>query len=185
METFASAACIALQNGETLLYPTDTIWGIGCDATRSEAVEGIYKLKQRTDSKALICLVSDLEMLEQLTGPLDENIKAMALSIKPTTVIYPSVSGLASNLTAANGSVGIRIVQDEFCKQLIQYFGKPIVSTSANISGNDSPKEYNEIDQLILDGVDYIVALRTKEIRTNPSTLIYIEADGTLKTLRA
>ena len=185
METFASAACIALQNGETLLYPTDTIWGIGCDATKSEAVEEIYKLKQRTDSKALICLVSDLEMLEQLTGPLNENIKAMALSIKPTTVIYPSVSGLASNLTAANGSVGIRIVQDEFCKQLIQYFGKPIVSTSANISGNDSPKEYNEIDQLILDGVDYIVALRTKEIRTNPSTLIYIEADGTLKTLRA
>ena len=185
METFASAACIALQNGETLLYPTDTIWGIGCDATKSEAVEEIYKLKQRTDSKALICLVSDLEMLEQLTGPLNENIKAMALSIKPTTVIYPSVSGLASNLTAANGSVGIRIVQDEFCKQLIQDFGKPIVSTSANISGNDSPKEYNEIDQLILDGVDYIVALRTKEIRTNPSTLIYIEADGTHKTLRA
>ena len=185
METFASAACIALQNGETLLYPTDTIWGIGCDATKSEAVEEIYKLKQRTDSKALICLVSDLEMLEQLTGPLNENIKAMALSIKPTTVIYPSVSGLASNLTAANGSVGIRIVQDEFCKQLIQYFGKPIVSTSANISGNDSPKEYNEIDQLILDGVDYIVALRTTEIRTNPSTLIYIEANGTLKTLRA
>ena len=184
METFASAACIALQNGETLLYPTDTIWGIGCDATKSEAVEEIYKLKQRTDSKALICLVSDLEMLEQLTGPLNENIKAMALSIKPTTVIYPSVSGLASNLTAANGSVGIRIVQDEFCKQLIQNFGKPIVSTSANISGNDSPKEYNEIDQPILDGVDYIVALKTKEIRTNPSNLIYIEADGTHKTLR-
>ena len=185
METFVGAACTALQNGETLLYPTDTIWGIGCDATESEAVERIYKLKQRADNKALICLVSDLEMLEQLTGPLNENIKAMALSIKPTTVIYPSVSGLASNLTAANGSVGIRIVQDEFCKQLIQNFGKPIVSTSANISGNDSPKEYNEIDQPILDGVDYIVALRTKEIRTNPSTLIYIEADGTLKTLRA
>ena len=86
-------------------------------------------------------------MLEQLTGPLDENIKAIALNTKPTTVIYPTVNGLASNLTAANGSVGIRIVQDEFCKQLIQDFGKPIISTSANISGNDSPKEYNEIDQ--------------------------------------
>ena len=107
------------------------------------------------------------------------------MNTKPTTVIYPTVNGLASNLTAANGSVGIRIVQDEFCKQLIQDFGKPIISTSANISGNDSPKEYNEIDQPILDGVDYIVALRTKEIRTNPSTLISIEADGTLKTLRA
>ncbi|MDB4015349.1 L-threonylcarbamoyladenylate synthase [Flavobacteriaceae bacterium] len=185
METFAGAACTALQNGETLLYPTDTIWGIGCDATKSEAIEKIYKLKQREDNKALICLVADLAMLEQLTGPLDQNIKTIALNTKPTTVIYPTVSGLATNLTAANGSVGIRIVQDDFCKKLIQDFGKPIVSTSANISGKDSPKEYNEIDQLILDGVDYIVALRTKKIRTNPSTLIYIEADGTLKTLRA
>ena len=140
METFVGAACTALQNGETLLYPTDTIWGIGCDATESEAIDRIYKLKQRADNKALICLVADLEMLEQLTGPLDENIKAMALNTKPTTVIYSTVNGLASNLTAANGSVGIRIVQDKFCKQLIQNFGKPIVSTSANISGNDSPK---------------------------------------------
>ena len=107
------------------------------------------------------------------------------MNTKPTTIIYPIANGLATNLTTANGSIGIRIVQDEFCKKLIQDFGKPIVSTSANISGNDSPKEYNEIDQLILDGVDYIVALRTKEIRTNPSTLISIEADGTLKTLRA
>lgn len=185
METFVGAACSALQKGETLLYPTDTIWGIGCDATNPEAVEKIYKLKQRADNKALICLVADLAMLEQLTGPLDEKIKEIALSKKPTTVIYPEVSGLASNLTAANGSAGIRIVQDAFCKELIQGFGNPIVSTSANVSGNNSPKEYNEIDQPILDGVDYIVALRTNEIRTNPSTLIVIEADGALKTLRA
>ena len=185
METFVGAACSALQKGETLLYPTDTIWGIGCDATNSEAVEKIYKLKQRADNKALICLVADLAMLEQLTGRLDEKIKGIALSKKPTTVIYPKVNGLASNLTAANGSAGIRIVQDAFCKQLIEGFGEPIVSTSANVSGNNSPKEYNEIDQLILDGVDYIVALRTNEIRTNPSTLISIEADGALKTLRA
>lgn len=185
MKTFVTAACSVLQKGETLLYPTDTIWGIGCDATNQEAVKKIYTLKQRDDSKALICLVSDLEMLEQLTGPLEKEIKTKAQSKKPTTVIYPKVVGLASNLTAENGSVGIRIVQDEFCKNLIQSFGKPIVSTSANISGNDSPKQYSDIEQPILDGVDCIVALRTKEVRTSASTLILIETDGTFKTLRA
>lgn len=185
MKTFLSAGCAALEQGKTLLYPTDTIWGIGCDATQPDAVSKVYELKQRSDSKALICLVSDLEMLEKLTGALDDNIKALATSVKPTTIIYPKVVGLAENLTASDGSVGIRIVQDEFCKKLINSFGKPIVSTSANISGNESPKSFSEIDKPILDGVDYVVTLRTEEIRTSPSTLIFVEKDGTFKTLRA
>jgi len=130
-------------------------------------------------------LVSDLTMLEELTGPLETKIKKIALSKKPTTIIYPKAEGLAENLMADDGSVAIRIVQDEFCRNLIQAFGKPIVSTSANISGNSSPKEFNTIDQPILDGVNYIVTLRTKEIRTTPSTLVQIDAEGNLNTLRA
>ena len=130
-------------------------------------------------------MVSDLTMLEELIGPLETKIKNIALSKKPTTIIYPEVQGLAKNLMAADGSVGIRIVQDEFCQNLIQAFGKPIVSSSANVSGNSSPKEFNTIDQPILDGVDYIVTLRIKEIRTTPSTLVQIDEEGNLNTLRA
>lgn len=185
METFVNKGCEVLTIGNTLLYPTDTIWGIGCDATNSEAIKKVYGLKKREDGKALICLVSDLEMLELLTGKLEDNIKKIALASKPTTVIYPNVNGVAANLKAINGSVGIRIVQDEFCRKLLERFGKPIVSTSANMSGSPSPKKFKEIDQVILEGVDHIVTLKTKETRTRPSTLVLIDADGNLKTLRA
>lgn len=185
MEQFVTEGCTVLKKGQTLLYPTDTIWGVGCDATQPDAVQKIYALKQREDSKALICLVSDLEMLEELVGPLDGELKKIAQSNKPTTVIYPKVQGLASNLMAEDGSVGIRIAQDAFCRKLIQTFGKPIVSTSANISGVESPKQFSDIGKPILEGVDYIVALRRAEIRTSASTIIRMEADGTIKTLRA
>tara|TARA_B100000767_G_C19690927_1_gene503968 strand:+ start:315 stop:872 length:558 start_codon:yes stop_codon:yes gene_type:complete len=185
MKTFVNEGCEALAQGSTLLFPTDTIWGIGCDATNSESIKKVYSLKKRKDVKALICLVSDFEMLELLTGKLEDDIKKIALASKPTTVIYPNVRGVAADLKAENGSVGIRIVQDEFCRKLIERFGKPIVSTSANMSGSQSPKEFKEIDQAILEGVDHIVTLKTKETRTSPSTLILIDTDGNLKTLRA
>jgi len=185
METFVNEGCEVLAQGGTLLYPTDTIWGIGCDATNSEAIKKVYALKNREDGKALICLVSDLKMLELITGNLNEKIKKVALADKPTTVIYPNVNEVAANLKAENASVGIRIVQDEFCRKLIKRFGKPIVSTSANISNSPSPKEFKEIDRAILEGVDHIVTLKTKETRTSPSTLISIDAEGNFKTLRA
>jgi len=185
METFVNKGCEVLTKGNTLLYPTDTVWGIGCDATNSEAIKKVYGLKKREDRKALICLVSDLKMLELLTGKLGDNIKRIALASKPTTIIYPNVNEVAANLKAKNGSVGIRIVQDEFCRKLLERFGKPIVSTSANMSGSPSPKKFKEIDQVILEGVDHIVTLKTKETRTRPSTIVLFDADGNLKTLRA
>ena len=148
-----------LKKGGLVLYPTDTIWGIGCDATNENAVAKVFELKQRNESKALISLVGNKEQLITLT----KQIPKEAESDKPTTIIYTNISGLADNLIANDGTVAIRIVKDHFCKQLIQNFGKPIVSTSANISGENTPKQFSEISKEIRKNVDYIVNLRHDE----------------------
>lgn len=170
----------ALKEGGIILYPTDTIWGIGCDATNCKAISKIFNLKKRTESKALISLVSDKRQLRNITG----YIPHIDITSKPTTIIYHKASGLSKNLLASNGSAAIRIVKDEFCKRLIQNFGQAIVSTSANISGVDSPKQFSEISKEIKNNVDYIVNLRHDELMTNPSAVLMINKDGSVTNIR-
>ena len=169
-----------LRSGGTILYPTDTIWGIGCDATNVEAVSKIYTIKKRSESKALISLVANKRQLRNYTN----NIPDQATNNQPTTIIYNNVKGLASNLIAKDKSAGIRIVQDIFCQKLIKRFGKPIISTSANISNEIPPKEFAEISEEIINNVDYIVDLRKTEIMEKASTILYVETNGKIKVLR-
>ena len=180
MQTEISNALDTLKAGGIILYPTDTIWGLGCDATNSDAIAKIYAIKRREDSKALISLVADEKQLKNSTG----NIPNFDINSKPTTVIYPNAKGISNKLLATNGSAAIRIVQDDFCQQLIQLFGKAIVSTSANISGNISPKQFSEISEEIKNNVDYIVNLRQNELMSTPSTILLINEDGSIKKIR-
>jgi len=180
MEIEITKALKVLQSGGIILYPTDTIWGLGCDATNKDAINKIYTIKQRQESKALISLVSSADMLKKHTN----YIPKINISDSPTTVIYPNVTGLSYNLLADNGTAAIRIVQDEFCKKLIQALGKAIVSTSANISGEESPNQFSEISEHIKNNADYIVNLQQNKTRKNPSAIIKIEEDGSITKLR-
>ena len=180
MQTEINKALIVLKSGGIILYPTDTIWGIGCDPTNPNAISKVYALKKRMDSKALISLVADKKQLKSITG----NIPDFDTTSVPSTIIYPNAKGLNPALLAENGSAAIRIVQDDFCKQLIQQFGKAIVSTSANISGNDAPKQFSEISEEIKNNVDYIVNLRQNELMSTPSTILLINEDGSVKKIR-
>lgn len=180
MENEITKALKVLQTGGVILYPTDTIWGLGCDATNKDAVQRIYKIKQREESKALISLVSDKNMLQKLTN----HIPQVDITSQPTTVIYQNVKGLSESLLATNGTAAIRIVQDEFCKKLIHAFGKAIVSTSANISGNNNPKQFSEISEEIKNNADYIVNLRQEQIMESSSTIIKINENETITKLR-
>ena len=174
-----------LVNGKTILYPTDTVWGIGCDATDELAVSKIFEIKNRVESKNLIVLVDSFEMLQNYVDEIPSSVKSvLSESKKPTTIIYNNPKGLAKNVIAGDNTVAIRIVQDEFCQKLIQQFGKPIVSTSANRSGKPTPKSFQEIEPSILESVDYIVNLHKNKVSNNPSKIIKIEEDGSLTTLR-
>ncbi len=180
-------ACLEkLLEGGLILYPTDTVWGIGCDATNAEAVARIYQLKKRSDVKAMIVLVADeKDILRYVTQPglqIFDYIKGVN---RPTTVIYEGAIELAENLLAEDGSVAIRICEDEFCKNLIKRFRKPIVSTSANISGYPAPQCFKDIDRVIVDGVDYVVNYRQEDIEPRkPSSIVKWEKDGTLSIIR-
>ena len=144
-----------------ILYPTDTVWGIGCDATNEKAVEKIYKLKKRSDEKAMIVLVADeKDIMQHVAAPDLSLFDYLDKTTKPTTVVYDGALGFADNLVANDGSIAIRICKDEFCRQLIKRFRKPIVSTSANISGMPAPKIFKEISDEIKNGVDHIVQYR-------------------------
>ncbi|MDP5045348.1 MAG: L-threonylcarbamoyladenylate synthase [Leeuwenhoekiella sp.] len=174
-----------LKRGGLLLYPTDTVWGIGCDATNADAVDKIFALKKRAESKSLICLVSDFKMLNQYI----ENIPEIAYSIlkyaeQPTTIIYDDPIRVAENLIAEDNTLGIRVVEDGFCKALIKKLGKPLVSTSANISGEKTPMRFPEISKPILEGVDYIVNLQRKHKSTKSSTIIKLKNNGQVEILR-
>tara|TARA_B100000482_G_C12508013_1_gene259351 strand:+ start:156 stop:698 length:543 start_codon:yes stop_codon:yes gene_type:complete len=169
-----------LKNGKIILYPTDTIWGMGCDATNTKSVRKIYRIKKRDDSKSLVILVSDEKMLHEITS----EVHPLSLSKFPTTVIYPKVHGLPEHIKSMDGSVAIRIVQDDFCKKIIYALGKPIVSTSANISGKKHPLEFNEISREILKKCDYIVNLRKDEQNINPSRIFKLEKNGEIIKIR-
>ena len=184
-QTTAIAEALAqLQNEAVLLYPSDTIWGIGCDARATAAIERVYKLKQRVDSKALICLVSDKEMLERYVGSIPTPLLPYLEGERPTTIIYPAVEGISPRLRAPDGSVGIRIAKDEFCPALIQALGAPLVSTSANISGTASPTCYAEIDPAIVEGVDHVVPIKQDQKESRASRIIRLLPDNTIEVLR-
>ena len=180
MQTEINKALTVLKKGGIILYPTDTIWGIGCDATNYDAVSKIFKLKKRAKSKALISLVADEKQLRNISG----NIPNLDITSTPTTVIYPTIKGLSPNLLAENGSAAIRITKDDFCKQLIQLLGEAIVSTSANISGNETPKQFSEISEEIKNNVDYIVNLRQNELMSTPSSILIINEDTSITKIR-
>lgn len=168
-------ACLSiLHSGGVILYPTDTIWGLGCDATNEQSVEKIIQLKKRAAHKSFVVLVSDEKELMQYVATLDlEIFNYLDKQQKPTTVIYPHAIGLAENVLANDGSVAIRICKDEFCKTLIKRFRKPIVSTSANISNEPSPKNFSTIPSIIKKTVDYVVMHRQNEqTETQPSSII-------------
>jgi len=174
-----------LKRGGLILYPTDTVWGIGCDSTHPDAIERIYALKKRTDSKAMICLVHDFKMLNQFV----EDVPEVAYDIlryaeKPTTIIYDDPIRVAENLIAEDNSLAIRVVQDDFCKKLIRKFRRPIVSTSANISGAKTPTEFKEISPEIIAGVDYVVNINRSKKSEKPSAIIKLKNDGSVTVIR-
>lgn len=163
-----------LKSGGLILYPTDTVWGIGCDATNQQAVAKIYALKQRPDEKAMIVLVADEREVMQYVAAVDLQVfDYLDKAVKPTTVIYEGAIGFADNLVAADGSIAIRICKEEFCKHLIKRFRKPLVSTSANLSGQPPAKIFTAISDEIKNGVDYIVGYRRDDTTiAEPSSVI-------------
>lgn len=185
MNNELTAAILNLEGGKTILYPTDTVWGLGCDATNNEAVAKIYDLKNREESKSLVVLVDSIAMLKNHVGVIPEKaIEILQKSDKPTTIIYNQAKNLANNTIAIDGSIAIRIPKHQFCLELIQKYGKPIVSTSANVSGEVTPKSFSEISQPILDGVDYIVNLDRDRITDKSSTILKINNDD-IEVIRA
>lgn len=178
-------ALTVLKKGGLILYPTDTVWGIGCDATNPEAVERVFKLKNRSDKKSLICLVNDFKMLNEYVEDVPEvAYDILKYAAKPTTIIYDDPIRIAENLIAEDNSLAIRVTKDVFCKKLIQILRKPLVSTSANLSGSPTPQSYDEIDPLILEGVDYIVNLHRSKKSGKPSAIIKLRNDGSVTVIR-
>ena len=179
-------ACVALQEGKTILYPTDTVWGIGCDATNDNAVKRIFEIKQREESKSLIVLVSDEAMLNKYL----KDVPPIAWDLidtaeKPLTIVYPEGKNLASQVIAHDGSVAIRIVKDDFCVALIRKFKKPIISTSANISGEPTPEKYDQIHSTVKKRIDFEVDLPLyHHKKSKPSTIIKLSMNGEFQILR-
>lgn len=187
MRTEIDNALEVLRKGGTILYPTDTVWGIGCDATNPKAADKIYKLKKREEHKTMIILLDKKEKLKHYVDHLPDITFDLINSIEaPTTIIYANARNLAKNVIAKDGTVAIRIVQDEFCQSLIKDFEKPIVSTSANLSGEPTPLMLSNINPEIYDYVDYVVKLRTKSInKIKPSTIIRLHDDGEYQIIRS
>ena len=203
MQTEIKNAVEALRSGKTILYPTDTVWGIGCDATNPEAVAKVYAVKKREDSKSLVLLASDLDMICRYVKEIPEMaVQLVEVNDKPMTIIYPgAVAGpapaadgalpkadrhcLAFNTVAEDGTVGIRVPMMDFCQQLVARFGRPIVSTSANISGEPTPKKYAEISEEIRNAVDYIVDPSLEKGSTGQSSsIIKVGLDYSIEIIR-
>ena len=175
-----------LQQGGIFLYPTDTIWGIGCDATNAIAVNKIYQLKKRAEEKSMIVLLADeKDIIHYVTQPDFIVLEYLRHATKPTTVIYDGATGLAENVISKDGTVAIRVTRDAFCKHLIKRYKKPIVSTSANISGREAPAIFSSISSEIKNGVEYIVQHRQYEVLPAvPSAIIRCNKDGTIAVIR-
>lgn len=175
-----------LKEGGIILYPTDTIWGIGCDATNNEAVKRIYQLKQRDEAKSMIILLDTENKLESYVS----EVPGIAYDLieyaeKPLTLVMRGAKNISPALINADSSIGIRVAKHDFCRQLIQQLRKPLVSTSANISGRPSPQYFGQVDQEIIDGVDYVVNLEQHDNQPKmPSTIMRLQPDGGFEVLR-
>lgn len=175
-----------MWEGGVILYPTDTIWGIGCDATNEDAVRRVYEIKQRQDSKAMLVLVDSSVKVDFYVQDVPEVAwDLIDLADKPLTIIYSGARNLAANLLAEDGSVGIRVTNEDFSKRLCQQFRKAVVSTSANISGQPSPRNFSEISEEVKSAVDYIVGYRQEEMSNpKPSSIIKLDKGGVIKIIR-
>lgn len=187
MELDIKNAYEILRNGGIILYPTDTIWGIGCDATNKEAVSRIYALKQREEAKSMLVLVDNANRISRYVKEVPEIVwELLEVNDKPMTIIYPGAVNLAPNLIAQDGSIGIRLANDPFCQRLIGKLNHPIVSTSANISGQPSAAIFDEIDDAVKIGVDYIVNWRQDDYKKSaPSSIIKIGLQGQIEIIRS
>ena len=176
-----------LRNGKILLYPTDTIWGIGCDATNSKAVQRLYKIKERDENKSMIVLLDSVDKLKQYIDkvpPIAYDL--IQNSVSPLTIVYSGAKNLAKNLIARDGTIAIRIVSGEYCSAVIQKLERPLVSTSANISGEPSASSFYQINAAIFNKVDYVVEIFRDRVRAvKPSTVIKLEDNGRFKVLRS
>jgi len=175
-----------LKNGGVILYPTDTIWGIGCDATNETAVQRIYQIKKRADSKSMLVLMENPALLDRYVAEVPEIAwDLVEVATTPLTVIYPGAKNLAKNLVAEDGSVGIRFTKEAFTSQLLQRFRRPIVSTSANVSGEKSPAVFDEISEEIKSQVDYVVEYRQNDNTPGqPSSIIKLGPGGQIEIIR-
>ncbi|MBE0650597.1 MAG: threonylcarbamoyl-AMP synthase [Bacteroidales bacterium] len=175
-----------LKKGKVILYPTDTVWGIGCDATIYKAVKKIYKIKQKEDEKSLIILLDSPESLEKYV----ENVPPIAYdllenAVSPITIVYPKAKDVLKNIRAADGSIAIRVIKDDFCTELIRRLGKPLVSTSANLSGHPVATTFDQLDERIKENVDYIVGIHHARVASvKPSTIVTFDENGALKVIR-
>jgi L-threonylcarbamoyladenylate synthase len=184
METEIENALEVLSNGGIILYPSDTIWGIGCDATNDKAVKKIYELKKRAKSKALIILIAEYANMYKLLDQVSPNAYQYMHESKPTTVVFDNIKNISSDILAADGSAAVRLVKDKFCENLILKLGQPLVSTSANLSGGENPKKYSDINMELKENVDYIVNLRRGEIMDTPSSIIKLYSNGKINKIR-
>lgn len=175
-----------LKDGKIILYPTDTIWGVGCDATDQQAVNRIYQLKKRVESKSMIVLLDNADKLKEYISEVPEITMDLVDSVdSPLTVIYQGAKNLAKNVIASDGTIAIRVTNDPFCKELIAQFGKPIVSTSANVSGTRDPITFTQIPMVIKKGVDYIVDHnRDRIVKAKASRIIKLEPNGEFTVIR-
>lgn len=175
-----------MRNGGVILYPTDTIWGIGCDATNEEAVRRVYEIKQRDDSKSMLVLLDNPARLQAYIADVpDIAWDLIELADKPVTIIYDSARNLAANLIADDGSIGIRITSEPFSAELCKQFRGPVVSTSANVSGQPAPAVFNDISEEIKKSVDYVVSYRQKDNqKTQPSSILKLSKNGTIRIIR-
>jgi L-threonylcarbamoyladenylate synthase len=175
-----------LREGGVIVYPTDTIWGLGCDATNVKAVEKVFSIKARSESKSLIILVDGESMLERYAADIPEIVfELISVSDTPITIIYPAGKNLAGGVCSDDGSVGIRICSEPFCSELISRFRKPIVSTSANISGMPAPGNFDEIEEAIKESAGYVVTYRQDDRQKyKPSPIIQIDKNGSFKIIR-
>ncbi|PLX22763.1 MAG: threonylcarbamoyl-AMP synthase [Marinilabiliales bacterium] len=187
MDSDIKKALEVLKDGGVILYPTDTIWGLGCDAANEEAVEKIYTIKKRSDQKSMLVLLDNANKIPSYITDMPEIAwDLIDLTEKPLTIIYSGAKNLAKNLVAQDGSIGIRISQDDFNQKLIRKFKKPIVSTSANISGQKAPQNFSEISEEIIMAVDYVVEWKQDDFsRAEPSSIVKLGSGGEIQIIRA
>ena len=184
-QQLVNKAIESLREGKTILYPTDTIWGIGCDATDEAAVQRIFELKNRPENKSFLALVDSIPMLERYVPEFPEVCYDLIdLTEEPLTIIYEKVNGIAKNALAEDGSLGFRVTKDPVCQKLIRGIRKPLISTSANVSGSPSPTSFHDVQDEIKNKVDFILGIKQDEICKKPSKIIKINNDGTFKIIR-